>query len=268
LITEVEVYIGSVHANLNYPLSLQIRSDDNGLPSSSVLASTSVVISQSAWGWITFDIPDIEVAPGTRYHLVLSSASNFHTGLDSTNPYPGGYMCYSTDAGKTWRVLHDNQNYDMAFKIHGSAPLTTIPPITTTPPVTTTTPPPTTTIPPTITTPPTTTPQTFNITGIWSGNWWRSDGGEEDTLIATLIQSGGTLNGDMTFTSTTFEYSQDTTISGTVEGSEVVFGMAISSNGETVTIEYVGTISEDGNQMSGTYYISTGWTGTWSVTRE
>jgi hypothetical protein len=72
----------------------------------------------------------------------------------------------------------------------------------------------------------------------------------------------------MTFTSTTFEYSQDTTVSGTVEGSEVVFGMAISSNGETVTIDYEGTISEDGNQMSGTYYISTGWTGTWSVTRE
>ncbi|MFC1875329.1 hypothetical protein ACFLY3_04200 [Chloroflexota bacterium] len=242
LITAVEIYIGSVHANLSYPLNLQIRSDDNGLPSGTILASTSVPISQSAWDWITFDIPDIEIIPGTRYHLVLSSASNYHTGLDSTNPYPSGCMCYSTDAGGTWRMLHDNQNYDMAFKIHGSATPTTVPPMT--------------------------TPQTFNITGTWSGNWWRSDSGEEGTLIATLIQSGGSLNGDMTFTSTTFEYSQDTTISGTVEGSEVVFGMAISSNGETVTIDYEGTISEDGNQMSGTYYISTGWTGTWSVVRD
>jgi hypothetical protein len=118
------------------------------------------------------------------------------------------------------------------------------------------------------TTPPTTTPPTFDITGTWSGNWWRSDGKEEGTLIASLILSGNTLTGDMTFTSTTFEYSEDTTILGTVEGSDVVFGMAISSNGETVTIDYEGTISEDGNQMSGTYYISTGWTGTWSVTRE
>ena len=72
----------------------------------------------------------------------------------------------------------------------------------------------------------------------------------------------------MTFTSTTFEYSQDTTVSGTVEVSEVVFGMAISSNGETITIDYEGTISEDGNQMSGTYSMSTGYTGTWSAVRE
>jgi hypothetical protein len=242
LITAVEVYIGSVHANLSYPIKLQVRSDDNGLPSSSVLASTSVTISQAAWGWIIFDIPDIEVVPGTRYHLVLSSTSNYHTGLDSTNPYPDGCMGYSTDAGKTWRMLNDNPNYDMAFKIHGSFLPTT--------------------------TPPTTTPQVFNITGTWSGDWWRSDGKEEGTLIATVTQSGSSLTGDMTVTSTTHLYSYDATISGTVEGSEVVFGMAISSNGETATIEYEGTISEDGNQMSGTYIISTGWTGTWSVVRE
>lgn len=260
-VTAVEVYIGSVHANLSYPLSLEIRGDDNGLPSSDVLASTSVTISQSAWGWITFDIPDIKVTPGTRYHLVLSSASNYHTGLDSTNPYPGGYMGYSIDAGKTWKILNDNQNYDMAFKIHGSVTPTTTPPASTTPPATTTTPP---------TTQTTTTPQTFNITGTWIGNWWRSDGGEEGTIIANLTQSGGSLTGDMTFTSTTFEYSQDTTISGTVEGNEVVFGMAMGGDGEgeVITIDFEGTISEGGNQMNGTYYISTGWTGTWSVTRE
>ena len=257
LVTAVEVYIGSVHANLSYPLNLQIRSDDNGLPSGSVLASTSVTISQEAWGWITFDIPDIGVVPGTRYHLVLFSTSNYHTGLDSANPYPSGVMGYSTDAGKTWRILNDNPNYDMAFKIHGSVISTTTPPTTTTPPVTTTTPPPTTTM-----------PQTFDVTGTWSGNWWRSDGKEEGTLIATLTQSGSSLSGDMTIISTTFSYSKDTTVLGTVEGSEVVFGMAMSSNGETVTIDYEGTISEDGNQMSGTYSMSTGYTGTWDATRQ
>jgi hypothetical protein len=142
--------------------------------------------------------------------------------------------------------------------------------ITATSPGTTTPPTTTTTTPPITTTTTTTTPgqETYDITGTWSGDWWRSDGGEEGTLIATLVQSGSSLTGDMTFTSTTFEYSQDTTVSGTVEGSEVVFGMAISSNGEEITIDYEGTISENGNQMSGTYYISTGWTGTWSVTRQ
>jgi hypothetical protein len=106
-----------------------------------------------------------------------------------------------------------------------------------------------------------------DVRGTWSGNWWRSDGGEEGTLIATLNQSGSVLTGDMTFTSTTYSYSRDTTVSGSVEGSYVVFGMAIGSNGETVTIDYNGTVSEDGNQMMGTYSMSTGYTGSWNVMR-
>ncbi len=109
---------------------------------------------------------------------------------------------------------------------------------------------------------------TTDVTGTWSGNWWRSDGGEEGTLTATLTQSGSSLSGNMTITSTTFSYSQDTTVSGSVEGNDVVFGIAIGGNGSTVTIDFEGTVSEDGNQMSGTYSMSTGYTGTWTVTRE
>jgi hypothetical protein len=109
---------------------------------------------------------------------------------------------------------------------------------------------------------------TVDITGTWSGDWWRSDGGEEGTLIATLTQSASSLSGDMTFTSTTFSYSRDTTVSGSVQGNEVVFGIAIGGNGSTVTIAFEGTLTEDSNQMSGTYSMSTGYTGTWSVTRE
>lgn len=132
------------------------------------------------------------------------------------------------------------------------------------------------------TTPPMTTtttevgPQTVDITGTWRGDWWRSDECEEGILIATLVQIGGSLSGDMTFTSITFqpdninilEYSQDTVVSGTVEGNVVVFGMAIGGVAETATIDYEGTVSEDGNHMSGTYSMSTGYTGTWSVRRE
>jgi hypothetical protein len=104
-----------------------------------------------------------------------------------------------------------------------------------------------------------------DITGTWNGEWWRSDGGEEGTLIATLTQSGSLLSGDMTFTSTTFSYSRDTTVSGSVQGNEVVFGTAIGGNGTTVTIDYEGTVAGDGDQMSGTYSMSTGYTGTWSA---
>jgi len=112
------------------------------------------------------------------------------------------------------------------------------------------------------------TGKTLDVTGTWSGNWWRSDGDEEGTLITNLTQSGNSLDGDMTFTSTTFSYSQDTTVSGSVEGNDVVFGMAIGGNGSEVTIDYEGAVSEDGNQMSGTYTMSTGYSGTWDVTRE
>jgi hypothetical protein len=125
--------------------------------------------------------------------------------------------------------------------------------------------------PTTTTTAPTTTPgeEIYDISGTWSGDWWRSDGGEEGTLIATLTQSNGSLSGDMTFTSTTFQYSEETVISGSVAGSDVVFGMAIGeSNGSQVTIDFDGTISEEGNRMSGTYSMSTGWTGTWEVARQ
>ena len=100
------------------------------------------------------------------------------------------------------------------------------------------------------------------------GDWFRSDEGEEGTLTATLTQGGGSLSGDMNFTSTTFSYSQNTTISGSVEGNDVVFGMAIGGNGSEVTINFEGTVSEDGNQISGTYSMSTGYTGTWNVKRE
>jgi len=109
---------------------------------------------------------------------------------------------------------------------------------------------------------------TLDVTGTWSGNWSRSDGGEVGTLIAVLAQSGSSLSGDMTVTSTTFSTVKETTVSGSVEGNDVVFGMAISTNGTTVTIDYVGTISEDGDQMSGTYSMSTGYTGTWNATRQ
>jgi opacity protein-like surface antigen len=110
--------------------------------------------------------------------------------------------------------------------------------------------------------------KTIDITGAWSGDWQRSDGGEEGILTAALNQSGSSLSGDMTFTSTTFSYSQDTSISGSVEGYEIVFGMAIGGDDSVITIDFEGTISEDGNKMSGDYSMSTGYTGTWSVTRE
>ena len=110
--------------------------------------------------------------------------------------------------------------------------------------------------------------KTIDVTGTWSGSWWRSDGDEKGTLTVALTQSGSSLSGDMTVTSTTFSYSRDTTVSGTVEGNDVVFGIAIGGNGAIVTIDYEGTVSEDGDQMSGTYSMSTGYTGTWNVTRE
>jgi len=113
----------------------------------------------------------------------------------------------------------------------------------------------------------TTESETIDLTGMWNGDWERSDGGEEGTLTAHLSQTGSSLSGNMTFTSTTYSYSEDTTISGSVEGNKVVFGIATGGDGSTVTIDFDGTVSEDGDQMSGIYSMSTGYTGTWTATR-
>jgi hypothetical protein len=120
---------------------------------------------------------------------------------------------------------------------------------------------------PVIPTPTTPASEPFNITEAWIGNWSQSDGGEEGTLFATIIQSSGSLIGNMTFASTTFNYIQNSIISGTVVGRNVVLGISIRGNreGEIVTIEFEGLISADGNQMSGTYSMSTGYTGIWSL---
>ena len=104
----------------------------------------------------------------------------------------------------------------------------------------------------------------YDLTGTWSGGWWRSDGGEEGTLTASLIQSDSSLSGDLHLESTTYGGSWDGTISGSIEDNEVVFGSVIGDG--AITIDYNGRVSEDGNQMSGTYYISTGYTGTWNMT--
>ncbi len=108
---------------------------------------------------------------------------------------------------------------------------------------------------------------TFDISGVWNGEWYRSDGRETGILVANLMQSQTSLTGDMTIISTTFNYSRDTTVTGNIEGNDVVFGMAISVDGDTVTIDYVGTVSDNGDLMEGTYTMSTGYSGTWVATR-
>jgi len=106
---------------------------------------------------------------------------------------------------------------------------------------------------------------TFDVSGVWNGMWHRSDGKEEGTFIATVVQNGNTLSGDMTIISTTFGDIHDTTVMGNVEGNNVVFGMAITVEGDKVTIDYGGTISDDGTYMEGTYTMSTGYSGTWTA---
>ena len=110
--------------------------------------------------------------------------------------------------------------------------------------------------------------RTLDISGTWSGNWFRSDGGEEGTMIAVITQSGSSLSGDMTIKSTTFSDSNETTIDGIVQGNDMVFDIAISTFFATLVIHYQGTVSEDADQMIGTYSMSTGYTGIWDAMRQ
>jgi len=119
ILTAVDIYMGCSFCELPTTITLQIRTDSEGLPSDTVLTSVDVTITGRAWNWVNFDVPDISVNPGTTYQIALIGHTNYHVGLDSTDPYPDGHMSYSTDAGATWQYMDYPQNCDVAFKTYG-----------------------------------------------------------------------------------------------------------------------------------------------------
>ncbi len=71
--------------------------------------------------WTGFDLPDIQVTPGTTYYIVYSSdMGGWGTGwaVGGDDPYPNGAFYTSADGGQTWKQ-RDDYNADACFVTYG-----------------------------------------------------------------------------------------------------------------------------------------------------
>ncbi|MEL7504140.1 MAG: hypothetical protein AAFN18_16915 [Cyanobacteria bacterium J06554_6] len=99
-----------------------------------------------------------------------------------------------------------------------------------------------------------------DITGSWLGTYWQSKA--PTRFEATLAQAKGSLSGRILDDSPLGEAS----LQGEVTGRQVSFVKNYLNNA-SYTVRYTGTISEDGNHMSGQWVVNARTTGNWEAQR-
>jgi hypothetical protein len=94
------------------------------------------------------------------------------------------------------------------------------------------------------------------LDGTWNGTW--QNGGQSGTFSVAWTQSGSDLNGTLSISVACLDGAS---VTGTVSGTSIEFG---SVKGQC-QVDYKGDLS--GDQMSGTYDISGGGSGTWTASK-
>jgi hypothetical protein len=84
-----------------------------------------------------------------------------------------------------------------------------------------------------------------NISGTWLGTYWQND--EQTRFEATFVQSGNAIYGNILDNGNLGE----ATIQGEVVGRNISFVKSYISNQKLASVNYKGTIAEDGDSMSG-----------------
>jgi hypothetical protein len=107
---------------------------------------------------------------------------------------------------------------------------------------------------------------TVNLTGSWSGSasstYYPSCGGD---ISLTLTQVGSSLTGSGSLYNTNCVVGGSGTLSGAISGDNINFGIA---TGDGTTIYFSGSITNNGNTLSGTYsWPDEDDIGTWSLNR-
>lgn len=99
-----------------------------------------------------------------------------------------------------------------------------------------------------------------DLSGMWLGTYWQWDA--PTRFEATLVQGGNTLSGSILDEN----YLGEARISGTVSGGQVRFVKRYLTSNQT-PIDYTGTVSKDGNRITGQWSIAGFDTGSWEAYR-
>jgi hypothetical protein len=106
-------------------LTVQIRTVSSGVPTNTVLAQTTVPSFVSGGLTPIFFSPGTNLVAGTKYAIVLSTASGVINVQDyawtksSVNPYAGGNEVVSFDSGTSWvPQVFGEVSYDMTFETY------------------------------------------------------------------------------------------------------------------------------------------------------
>ncbi|MBW4466956.1 MAG: hypothetical protein KME07_16150 [Pegethrix bostrychoides GSE-TBD4-15B] len=100
----------------------------------------------------------------------------------------------------------------------------------------------------------------MDINGSWLGTYWQND--SPTRFEATLVVGDGSLSGSILDDNLLGEAR----ISGEVVGRSIQFTKRYLTSSPT-PIDYSGTISEDGNSMSGNWRIGQKYSGQWEAHR-
>lgn len=99
-----------------------------------------------------------------------------------------------------------------------------------------------------------------DLSGMWLGTYWQRE--SPTRFEATLVQGGNALSGSILDSG----YLGEAQLSGTVSGRQVRFVKRYLTSTQT-TIDYIGTVSEDGNHITGQWSISGFDAGPWEAHR-
>lgn len=99
-----------------------------------------------------------------------------------------------------------------------------------------------------------------DITGTWLGTYWQN--GDPTRFEATFVQGGNTLSGRILDDSMLGEAQ----VTGELVGRSIQFTKQYLTS-SAQPIRYSGTLSEDGNSMSGKWTIDKRHSGSWEAHR-
>jgi hypothetical protein len=100
----------------------------------------------------------------------------------------------------------------------------------------------------------------IDLTGSWLGTYWQA--GKPTRFEATLVHGQNTLTGRITDSSVLGEASIDGEVSGRVLSFTKRY-----LNHPNYSIRYTGTVSDNGNYMSGAWVVNAAHKGAWEAQR-